>query len=362
MKITALKTRLTNVPFEKPITTAIHDMRSVGCLLVYLETDAGLVGQSYIFTLNAVRLKAFDEMVRGFAHRVVGRDPHFVTAINSSVWSDINPTGYAGVTISALSALDTACWDLIGKGVDRPLHYIFGACRDRVRTYASGGLWLSQSIDELVREAAGFLDQGFRAMKIRVGNSDSRKDFERVKAVREAVGPSIEILTDANQALRPKQAIRLGRMLEELDVGWLEEPVSVHDLVGQAEVRNALTMDIASGETEWTRFGIRNTIEARAADVLMPDLQRIGGLTEMRRVAALADAHSLPISTHIFTEHSLSIAGSAANCISVEHMPWYAPLFREEMEIVEGDILIPTRPGTGFTFDEAAVDRFAIDR
>ncbi|TIN19380.1 MAG: mandelate racemase/muconate lactonizing enzyme family protein, partial [Mesorhizobium sp.] len=159
----------------------------------------------------------------------------------------------------------------------------------------------------------------------------------------------------------PKQAIRLGRMLEELDIGWLEEPVSVHDLVGQAEVRNALDLTIASGETEWTRFGIRNTIEARAADVLMPDLQRIGGLTEMRRVAALAEAYSLPISTHIFTEHSLCIAGSAANCISVEHMPWYAPLFREEMKIVDGDIIIPVRPGTGFTFDEAAVTRFAID-
>ncbi|MDF3156569.1 mandelate racemase/muconate lactonizing enzyme family protein [Mesorhizobium sp. M7A.F.Ca.CA.001.09.2.1] len=361
MKITTLKTRLTDVPFANPITTAIHNMRSVGCLLVYLETDVGLVGQSYIFTLNAVRLKAFDEMVRGFSHRIVGQDPHYVTAINSAIWSEINPTGYAGVTISALSALDTACWDLIGKSADRPLHHLFGACRDRIRTYASGGLWLSQNIDELVNEAATFLDQGFRAMKVRVGKADPREDFERVRAVREAVGPSIELLADANQALTPKQAIRLGRMLEELDIGWLEEPVSVHDLVGQAEVRNALDLTIASGETEWTRFGIRNTIEARAADVLMPDLQRIGGLTEMRRVAALAEAYSLPISTHIFTEHSLCIAGSAANCISVEHMPWYAPLFREEMKIVDGDIIIPVRPGTGFTFDEAAVTRFAID-
>ncbi|MCV9999248.1 mandelate racemase/muconate lactonizing enzyme family protein [Pararhizobium sp. YC-54] len=360
MKITALKTRLTNVPFVKPIRTAIHDMRSVGCLLVYLETDEGLVGQSYIFTLNAVRLKAFDEMVRGFSHRVVGQDPHYVTAINSAIWSDINPTGYAGVTISALSAIDTACWDLVGKAMDKPLHHVFGACRDTVRTYASGGLWLSQTIDELVREAEEFLGQGFRAMKVRVGNADPRRDFERVRAVREAVGQSIEILADANQALRPKQAIRLGRMLEELDVSWLEEPVSVHDLAGQAEVRNALTMDIASGETEWTRFGIRKTIDARAADVLMPDLQRIGGLTEMRRVAALAEAHSLPISTHIFTEHSLCIAGSAANCISVEHMPWYAPLFREQIEIIDGDITIPHRSGTGFTFDEAAVEKFAI--
>lgn len=360
MKITALKTDLVDVPLARPIATAIHSIRSVGCVLVNLETDAGLVGQGYLFTINAVRLKSFHEMVKGFEHQVVGRDPHYVTGIGASIWSEINPTGYAGVTVSALSAIDTACWDLVGKAAERPLHQIFGACRDRIRTYASGGLWLSQTIDELVAEAQQFLQQGFRSMKVRVGLSDAATDFERVKAVRQAVGPHIELLTDANQALTPKQAIRLGRMIEELDVGWLEEPVSVHDLAGQAEVRRTLYIPIASGETEWTRYGIKNSIEARAADILMPDLQRIGGLTEMRRAAALAEAYNMPISTHIFTEHSLSIAGSAVNCISVEHMPWYAPLFNEKIEIVDGDIIIPERPGCGFTFNDAAIARYSL--
>ena len=360
MKITKLKTRLVDVPLAKPIATAIHSISSVGCVLVDLETDVGLVGQSYVFTINGTRLRAFDEMIRGFAHRVEGIDPHYVTGMNSAIWNDINPTGYAGVTISALSALDTACWDLVGKAAEQPLHRIFGACRDRIRTYASGGLWLSQSIDELTDEAQKFLDQGFRAMKIRVGSPDIQVDVDRVKAVRDAVGPNIELLTDANQSLRPKAAIRLGRKLEELEVSWLEEPVDVHNLIGQADVRRALDINIASGETEWTRYGIRRTIEARAADVLMPDLQRVGGLTEMRRVVALAEAYDVPISTHIFTEHSLAIGGSAANCISVEHMPWYAPLFAEEMQIENGDILIPDRPGCGFTFDEKAVAKFAF--
>ncbi|MQU68392.1 mandelate racemase/muconate lactonizing enzyme family protein [Sinorhizobium meliloti] len=360
MKITALKTHLVDVPLERPINTAIHSIRSVGCVLVNLETDVGLVGQGYLFTINAVRLKSFHEMVKGFEHQVVGRDPHYVTGIGASIWSEINPTGYAGVTVSALSAIDTACWDLVGKAAERPLHHIFGACRDRVRTYASGGLWLSQTIDELVDEAERFLQQGFRSMKVRVGLPNAASDFERVSAIRQVVGADIELLTDANQALTPKRAIRLGRMLEELNVSWLEEPVSVHDLAGQADVRRALDMPIASGETEWTRYGIKNSIEARAADILMPDLQRIGGLTEMRRAAALAEAYNMPISTHIFTEHSLSIAGSAANCISVEHMPWYAPLFNEEMEIIEGDIIIPLRPGCGFTFSETAIARYSL--
>lgn len=360
MKITALKTRLVDVPLEKPIATAIHSIRSVGCVLLYLETDQGLVGQSYVFTINAVRLRAFDEMIRGFAHQVVGKDPHYVTQIWSAIWAEINPTGHEGVTISALSALDTACWDLIGKAAERPLHHIFGASRDRVRTYASGGLWLSNSIDELAEEAVSFVNIGFKAIKMRLGKADLQEDAARARAIRAAVGPDIEILSDANQSLTPKNAIKLGRLLEQSQVTWLEEPVARHDLAGQAEVRRALDISIASGETEWTRYGILNTIKAGAADVLMPDLQRIGGLTEMRRVAALAEAYNLPISTHIFTEQSLCIAGSAANCISVEHMPWYAPLFQESMEIVDGDILIPQRHGTGFTFDEAAISRFAL--
>ena len=360
MKITRLRTRPVSVPLDRPIATAIHRIESVGCLLVSLETDQGLVGESYLFTINGVRLKAFDEMLHGFAGAVEGRDPHYVEAIWQDIWREINPTGHQGVTIAALSTLDTACWDLIGKAADRPLHHLFGACRDRIETYASGGLWLSYSMDDLVVEAAALLDQGFRAMKMRVGNSDLRKDLERVRRVREVIGPEVKLLVDANQAYRPKQAIQLGRLLEPFDIVWFEEPVAAYDREGQALVREKLDIPVASGETEYTKQGIRSTIDARSADVLMPDLQRIGGLTEMRRAAALADSFNLPISTHIFTEHSLSIAGSAPNCISVEHMPWYAPLFRETLELQDGALIIPVRPGTGFTFDPKAVEHFAL--
>ncbi|RED48559.1 mandelate racemase/muconate lactonizing enzyme family protein [Aestuariispira insulae] len=360
MKITRLKTIPVDVPLDKPLKTAIHDIRSVGCVLLRLETDVGLVGESYIFTINAVRLKAFDEMIKGFAHQVEGRDPHYVEAIWQAIWSEINPTGHKGVTISALTAIDTACWDLVGKAAEKPLHHLFGAVRDRIWTYASGGLWLHQTIDELQAEAQSFLDQGFRSMKVRVGKPDAREDFDRVKAVRDVVGPEVQLMVDANQSFAPKQAVRLGRMLEELDLYWFEEPVPAYDLEGHAEVRTRLDMNIASGETEYTKHGMKAMIETKACDILMPDLQRIGGLSEMRRVAALAEAHNMPISTHIFTEHSLSIAGSASNCISVEHMPWYAPLFNEEMPVKDGYLHIPDRPGCGFTFSESAIQRYML--
>lgn len=349
MRITALNTEIVNLRLQKPIATAIHSIDSVGCVLLRLQTDQGLVGESYLFTINATRIKAFDEMLRGLADLVVGRDPHYVSLIWQDIWAAINPTGHKGVTISALSTIDTACWDLIGKASGKPLHHLFGACRDRIKTYASGGLWLSQSIDQLTAEAEQFVSQGFRAIKMRAGSAVIADDVERVRAVREAVGSDIDLLLDINQALSPKQAIRLGRALEEFQLGWIEEPVAAYDLKGHAQVTAKLDTPIASGETEYTRFAMRQMIEAQACDILMPDLQRIGGLSEMMRTSALADAHNLKISTHFFTEQSLCIAGAALNCISVEHIPWFASLFHEELELVNGELLIPQRPGTGFT-------------
>ena len=360
MKITRLHTQIVNIPLDAPIATAIHDISSVGCVLLTLETDQGLVGESYVFSINAVRIKAFDEMIIGFSHQVLGRDPHFVSAIWQDIWQEINPTGHKGLTISALSAIDTACWDLIGKAANKPLHHLFGACRERIKTYASGGLWLSQSIDSLVAQADDFIQQGFRAMKVRLGSPAPSTDVARVKALREAVGDDIELLADLNQALTPKAAIRLGKQLEEYNLAWLEEPVAAHDLAGHAQVTRSLVTPIASGETEYTRFGMQQMLEQQACDVLMLDLQRIGGISEMLKVAAIASAHHTPISTHIFTEHSLCIAGSAPNCISVEHMPWYSPLFNEAMQVVEGDIVIPNRPGIGFTFNQQAIQQFAL--
>ena len=360
MKVTKFKTTLVNVPLEKPISTAIHQMNSVGCVLLELETDEGITGESYVFTLNGVRLKALQEMLLGFAHQVEGRDPHYISKIGQDIWHECNPIGHKGFSIAALSAIDTACWDIIGKAANQPLHKLFGACRDKVKTYASGGLWLSQSIDDCVQQAGDFIDAGFKSMKIRLGCTNPIDDVARVAAVRKTIGLDIELLADANQAFTPKQAIRLGRLLEPYALGWYEEPVAYQNLKASAEVRTAIDVPIAGGETEYTRYGMRDILQAGAVDVLMPDLQRIGGLSEMRRVCAMAASYDVPISTHIFTEQSICIAASEPGCLSVEHMPWFSPLFNEAMEIEDGCLLVPDRPGIGFNFDQAAVSRFKI--
>jgi len=360
VKITGLRCVQVEIPLEKPIRTAIHDVKSVGCVLAYLDSDAGISGEAYNFTMNAVRLDVLQAMVESFAPHVVGKDPGDVEGIWDAMWRDSNFFGQKGISVFAMSTIDTACWDLAGKAARQPLHKLFGACRDSVDVYASGGLWLSYSTDELVEEARNFLAQGFRAMKIRVGKKRIEEDVARVAAVRDAVGPETTLMADANQGFTADHAIRFGRRVEELDLYWFEEPVPAWDLQGHAAVAAALDTPIASGETEYTRYGMRDMLQARAADILMPDLQRIGGLSEFRRVANLASSFDVPISTHIFTEQSHCIAGSAQNCIYLEHMPWFEGLYRERMQLVEGRMVMPKGHGLGFTFDPDAVDRYRI--
>jgi len=360
MKISSLRCVPVEIPLDKPIRTAIHDIRSVGCVLVYLDSDEGLSGEAYNFTMNAVRLDVLQAMIESFAPLVVGRDPRDVESIWNDMWRDINFFGQKGIALFGISAIDTACWDLAGKAAEQPLYKIFGACRESVDVYASGGLWLSYSIDELVEEAQGFLEQGFHAMKIRVGKKRIDEDVERVAAVREAIGSEITLMADANQGFDASHALRLGRRLEEFDLYWFEEPVPAWDLAGHAEIAAALDMRIASGETEYTRYGMLDMLEARAADVLMPDLQRIGGLSEFRRVAHLAESYDVPVSTHIFTEQSLSIAGSIESCVYLEHMPWFERLYRERMQLVDGRMAMPHGAGLGFTFDPESVERYRI--
>jgi len=347
--VEAVSTRVVEVQLPKPVGTAIHQMRSVGCVLVELRTTDGVVGTSFIFALNGDRVSSLDEMVKGLAPLIEGRGVDAIEGAWHDMWSAVNAMGHKGVTVSAMSALDVAMWDAWGITLGQPLHRLWGSCRDRVDTYATSGLWLSYSIDELVAEAAEFVEQGFNAMKIRLGSERAADDVERVRAVRAAIGDDVALLSDVNQGLTPKAAIRLGRALEEFNLTWFEEPVAAYDLAGHAQVRAALDVPIASGETEYTRHGMQSMLVAGAADVLMPDLQRIGGFSEFRKASALAAGWNTPVSSHFFTEHSLCLAGSLHNCISVEHCDWFAPLFNESMTLVDGQLEVPDRPGHGFT-------------
>ncbi len=358
MKITGIRTMTVDVPLEEPVITAVHDIRSIGYVLVFVDTEAGVTGEGHLFSLPARHLAPLEAMTAVLGQSLVGEDAHRIEGIWHRLWTEVNFVGHKGVPLFALSALDMALWDARGKALGQPAHRLLGSCRDAVPAYHSGGLWLSRSRDELVAEAKTFLKQGFRAMKMRLGKPRWQEDVERAEAIRDAVGPDIRLMADANQGLDVRHALRLGRALEPVGLDWFEEPVPAYNVAGHAALAAALDTPIATGETEYTRYGFRPLIEAKAADVLMPDLGRVGGVTEFMRVGHMAQAWDLPVSPHLYSEASLQLCGALHNCDLLEYMPWSARLFGETIEFEDGRARIPDRPGLGFSFDLDALEAF----
>jgi L-alanine-DL-glutamate epimerase-like enolase superfamily enzyme len=361
MKITRLRTQVVHLPINPPILTAIlGSIRSADCVLTFLDTDEGITGEGLVMSINNRRLGVIHEMIRNLEDLVVGLDPRFGGTLNAKAWKDLNFLGYEGVSIVGLAATDNALWDLRGKAAGLNVAHLIGACRPAVPTYAFGGLWLGSSIDDLQKEAAGFVARGFRAMKTRVGPADPERMVERVAAVREAVGPDIHLMVDANQQMSVKQAIRIGRMMEELNLTWFEEPVICHDHEGEARIAAALDTPIASGETVYTHRGILRMLDARSADVLMPDLQRMGGPTEFLKAGHLCEAYHIPCASHLFPEMSLPLLAALPGGYYLEHMPWFEAIYRERIELdTAGHAIVPDRPGWGFSFDPEAIRKHA---
>jgi len=360
MKITRLRTQVVHLPIDPPIQSSIMGaLRTTDCVLTFLDTDDGLTGEGLVMTINNRRLGVIHEMIRNLEDLVIGLDPRLGGSLNARAWKELNFLGYEGVSIIGLAALDMAMWDLRGKAAGLNVAHLIGACRASVPTYASGGLWLGGSLDDLQQQARGFVDRGFRGMKTRVGPGDPDAMVARVRAVREAIGPDIALMVDANQQMTVKQAIRIGRMMEDLNLTWFEEPVICHDHQGEAQIAAALDTPIASGETVYTHRGILGMLEARSADVLMPDLQRMGGPSEFLKAGHLCEAFHIPCASHLFPEMSLSLLAALPGGYYLEHMPWFEPIYRDRIELdADGHAVVPDRPGWGFSFDPDAIRRF----
>jgi L-alanine-DL-glutamate epimerase-like enolase superfamily enzyme len=359
MKVTALRTRAVRLPLAEPIGNATATIHQFSCLAIFLDTDEGLVGENMIFTIRPEQLPLLNAMVEALREAVIGRDPTETEAVWTECWRRINFIGFAGVSIMGIAAIDGALWDLRGKAAGLPIHRLIGTARQSVPAYASGGLWLNQTIPQIVAQAQAFMAQGFTAMKLRLAGK-AELDLPRLAALRKAVGETVSIMVDANQAMVVKDAILLAHAMEEYEIAWFEEPLPAHDLDRLAEMRSAVSMPIAAGENEYTRYGFRRMIETQAADVLMPDLQRVGGVSEFIKVAALAAAYDLPVSSHLFPEQSVHLMASMPNATLLEHLDWFAPLYNERLDLRDGFVFAPDRPGWGFTFDEDALTQYAF--
>jgi len=360
VKIARVVVHRLSVPLPRPVRTASHDHAHADTVVVEMRTDAGLVGSGYCFAFGAHRARALAALVEDLVPLWEGRDPSGVRTHFAAAWRAMNFMGHAGAAMMALAALDTACWDLAARVAGLPLFRYLGGERTRVPTYASAGLWIDYTVEELVAEAERFRAQGHRAMKMRIGRPRPSDDVERVRLVREAVGPDVGLLVDVNQGWDEATAIRVGHELEPFDLFWLEEPLPYQDLEGCARVAAALTVPVATGETDYGSQAVKRHLELRAADVLMPDLQRMGGVSGFLDAATLCRAWHRPVSSHLFTEASSHLLASMSHGLILEHMPWWDELFTEPLTVADGHVLLPDRPGLGVELSPRALERFRV--
>lgn len=363
MKITKLHTQAVEFPYDPVIgLSPNYQLRTGSCVLVFLESDQGEVGEGLVYAFNGERLKLYDDMIRSFAPLVVGADSTLAGAIFARAWADIRTLGQSGFAVNALAAVDMALWDLRAKLAGVNVSGLIGACRTTLPVYDSGSYWVTMSADEWQRNAAASRARGFRAFKLRISGRIA-EDAVKVGAMREAVGKDAALLVDLNQRTNVANAIRLGRALEEFNLTWIEEPVPHHDHAGEAEVAAALDTPLASGESVYTSRGILDMLRLRAADIVMPDLQHMGGPTEFLKAACYAEAFDTPCSNHCFTEMSAALLAAIPNASWLEYMLWLEPIYRERLELTkEGEAVLPTRPGWGFSFDPDAIKKYACAR
>ncbi|MCU1632111.1 MAG: mandelate racemase/muconate lactonizing protein [Micrococcaceae bacterium] len=288
------------------------------------------------------------------ADNLLGEDPSDIGRLYQKLlWAGAS-VGRSGVATQAIAALDIALYDLKAKRADLPLAKLLGAYRDSVQTYNTSGGFLQAPIEEVKERATQSLAEGIGGVKIKVGHPDSRVDISRVTAIREHLGADVPLMVDANQQWDRPTAMRMGRTLEQFDLVWIEEPLDAYDAEGHAQLAQALDTSIATGEMLSSVSEHINLITNRSVDIIQPDAPRIGGITPFLRLAALADQAGLQLAPHFAMEIHLHLAASYPREPWVEHFEWLNPLFNERLETHQGRMIVPNRPGLGFTLSDQA--------
>jgi L-alanine-DL-glutamate epimerase-like enolase superfamily enzyme len=372
MKISEIRTHLLTYaykPGEIWSWTGGKTMRR-NAVLVRVRTDSGLEGIGEIgeaaFLPRSVK-RIVDEQ---FVPLLVGEDPLNIERLWHKMFIRSSHWGRKGTIIPIISGLDIALWDIAAKFLKQPLYKILGgACRERTRVYASAGM--EQSAAQMISEIKGFRKQGYTAVKIRIG-SDLDSDIEKIREIRGAVGYDFDLLTDAGQCYTDHPwsdfaALAVARKLEPFGVFWLEEPLHPDNIEGYQRLCGATSVPIATGENEYTRFGFQQLLSPRGVDILQPDVTRSGGISECKKIAALASAYQLPCAPHSFGSGVGLMANihfilSTANCIIVEYdrtsNPLRDDLLEEPISVENGSIGLPRATGLGVRVGEDIESRF----
>ena len=359
MKVTDLRMEVYRWPRTKPIRNGKYVYPNAGLNVVFVDTDEDLTG----IGVCGSPTDDPDVMKSLLAHlkqAVIGQDPFD----NERVWDDLwqpKLVGRRGLSTRVISGIDFALWDIRGKVAGRPLYKMLGGFTNRVPVYVAGGYYEDgKTLEDLADEMLAAVSIGANAVKMKVGGAPINEDVERVRVVREAIGPDVQLMVDANCAYRYYEAITLARKIEQYDIGWFEEPVNPDDYRGHKLVSESTSIPIATGENEYTRYGFRDLIESRSVAILQPDAMIMGGVTEYMKVAALAQAHDLPLAPHGLQEAHVHLVAGVPNGLTLEYYasstdPMWGEMFRDELLLEDGFVRPPDRPGLGIELNAEAL-------
>jgi mandelate racemase len=359
VKIRALKVRPVAAPLKRPLHTSIAVVPAAALLLIDLETDQGVVGRSYLFGVAKHHLPALAKLVEAMAAMLEG-DEVAPFDIEKKLRVRYALLGVHNVVLFAMAGIDMAAWDALAQAHQVPLVRLLGGTPRPTPAYNSKGLGIMETA-RVASEAVELVEEGFRAVKLRLGRPEARADLEVLRAVKQAIGPEIVLMVDFNQALTVAEAVRRGRMIdEERGVYWIEEPVRADDFSGCARVAREVATPIQIGENFMGPEQMAQALAAGACDYVMPDAERIGGVTGWLRAAALAQGAGLEMSSHLFPEISAHLLAVTPTCHWLEYVDWANAVLAEPARLEDGSVVIPDRPGSGIAWDEAAVKRYLL--
>jgi mandelate racemase len=359
MKIRAIRVRAVSVPMKRPLQTSIAKVETAALLLVDLETDAGPTGRSYLFGVGKHNLRPIAALLEAMAQMLQG-DEVAPFDLERKLRARYALLGVHNIVLFAMAGIDMAAWDALAQSLGQPLVRLLGAAPRPIPAYNSNGLGLLP-LAALAKEAQELVAEGFRAVKLRMGRAEAREDLEALRTVRKAIGADVVLMVDFNQALTVAEAARRGRMIDdEGGVAWIEEPIRADDFAGAARLTRELATPVQLGENFMGPEQMAQALAAGACDYVMPDAQRIGGVTGWMRAAALAQGAGAEMSSHLFPEVSAHLLAATPTCHWLEYVDWANPLLEQPLELKDGHAVIASTPGSGVRWNEAAVKRFAI--
>ena len=358
LTIRALRATAVDVPMNHVLGTSAAAVRSAPLLLIDLDTEEGVTGRSYLFCYMRGAAPAMAAMVAEVGRMVKGeRTPP------AELWPKLAKRftliGVQGIVRMALAGFDAAYWDALARAAGKPLVEFLGGTRRPIRAYNSCGLGL-MGTEALAKEADELLQGGFRGVKLRLGYATLEEDMAAVKTVKARLPKGVELMVDYNQALSVDEALKRGRALDGEGLAWIEEPIRHDDYRGAAKLAAALATAIQIGENFSQPFAMEEAIAAKACDLVMPDLERIGGVTGWLRAAEIARGAKLPMSSHLFPETSAHLLAVTPTCDWLEYVDWAGAVLMEPLEVREGLVEIPARAGNGMQWNAAAVERYKL--